>query len=38
METTKVQKVIKRNGEEVTFDVNKNWFELKILIPRGGTL
>lgn len=22
----------------VTFDVNKNWFELKILIPRGGTL
>ncbi|MCR5736317.1 MAG: anaerobic ribonucleoside-triphosphate reductase [Eubacterium sp.] len=23
METTKVQKVIKRNGEEVTFDVNK---------------
>ena len=22
----------------VTFNVNKNWFELKILIPRGGTL
>ncbi len=22
----------------VTFDVNKNWFELKILIPRGGAL
>ena len=22
----------------VTFDVKKNWFELKILIPRGGTL
>ncbi len=27
--------VDKYNGN-VTFDVNKNWFELKILIPRGG--
>ena len=32
-----IRYTVEKYHGNVTFDVSKNWFELKILIPRGGT-